>query len=307
MRYVITGGSSFIGVALTEFLIKEKHEVYIVCRKTSTTINLIPKNENVHVILYDGMDDVRSVSLHVHSADVWIHLAWAGTGHDCRNDKNIQTKNINDSLMAVNTANKLGCKIFVDAGSQAEYGFVSGVLTEDTPCKPENEYGKAKLEFGIRCREICHGYGMKHIHLRILSVYGETDHEWTLVMSCIRKMLANEDVELSSCLQMWNFVYIRDAVKQIYLLIQNALMDDELTSEVYNIASEDTRKLKSFVEEMYELTDSHSKLLYGYYKPANVVSLNPDVAKTKKATGGFISDYSFKDVVNRIIEKYKNN
>ena len=62
--------------------------------------------------------------------------------------------------------------------------------------------------------------------------------------------------------------------------------------------------LKQFVEEMYSLTGSTSILNYGAVKPANVVSLNPDMTKTEKATG-FISGHRFKDVINTIIQNYK--
>ena len=148
---------------------------------------------------------------------------------------------------------------------------------------------------------------MKFIHLRIVSIYGDTDHLWTLVMSSIRKMLNNEDVQLSSCEQKWNFVYIKDAVKQMFLLCEHALNTSDFKSETYLIGSKDTRVLKDYVNEMYKLTESKSRLLFGEYTPANVVSLEPIMDKTEAATGGFISDYTFEQVVKIIINNYKNN
>ena len=126
-------------------------------------------------------------------------------------------------------------------------------------------------------------------------------------MSSIRKMLKNEDVQLSSCQQKWNFVYIKDAVKQMYLLCQHALETEDFKSEIYLIGSHDTRILKDYVIEMYKLTESKSNLIFGGYTPVNTVSLEPIMDKTEKATGGFISDYSFGDVVRIIINKFKKN
>ena len=57
---------------------------------------------------------------------------------------------------------------------------------------------------------------------------------------------------------------------------------------------------------MYSLTGSTSILNYGAVKPVNIVSLNPDMTKTEKATR-FISNHTFKDVINIIIQKYKDN
>ena len=307
MKYLITGGASFIGVALTKFLTDCGNDVIVVCRRESKTLGNIPKNDRVRTVLYDGLEAISSICQFVDSADVFVHLAWAGTSHEGRHDKTLQDDNIKYSLEAIDVANSLHCKLFVETGSQAEYGYVNTPFTEDTPCHPDNEYGRAKCEFGKKASAKCQEFGMKYIHLRIISIFGETDHAWTLVMSSIRKMLNNEDVQLSSCEQLWNFVDINDAVKQLFLLCQYALEKNDFTSDVFHIGSNDTRKLRSFVEEMYILTGSKSKLLFGKYTPANVVSLNPSMEKTQMATGGFISSRTFGQVVNCIINNFKNN
>lgn len=307
MNYIITGGSSFIGVALTKLLIGRNHNVYVVCRETSKSNANIPNSEYVHTVYYKDMSDIHSITKSIETADVFIHLAWAGTSHGGRHNKNLQDSNVTYSLEAIEVAHQLGCKLFVEAGSQAEYGFVNAPFDENTECHPENEYGRGKLEFGEKASKRCQEFGMKFIHLRIVSIYGESDHMWTLVMSCIRKMLNNEDVLLSTCEQNWNFVYIKDAVKQMYLLCEHALKSPDFISEIYLIGSKDTRVLKDFVYEMMRLTDSSSKLVFGGYTPANIVSLDPIMDKTEKATGGFLSDFSFSDVVKIIINNYKHN
>ena len=307
MKYVITGGSSFIGVALTELLISYGHQVNVICRRTSKTNSNIPKSDRVHIVKYEDMSDIRSIESQIDEADVFIHLAWTGTSHEGRHDKALQDKNIQYSMDAIDVAHHLGCKLFLQAGSQAEYGFVDKPFDENTECHPDNEYGRGKLEFGIKGSARCIDLGMKYIHLRIVSIYGDTDHQWTLVMSCIRKMLKNEEVLLSSCQQKWNFVYIKDAVKQMYLLCKHALETEDFKSEVYLIGSHDTRVLKDYVLEMYKLTNSKSNLCFGGYTPANNVSLEPIMDKTEKATCGFIADYTFGEVVKMIINNYKNN
>jgi len=304
-KYIITGGSSFIGVALSELLISMGHEVFIVCRNSTKTIDKIPQSNLLKIIFYEDISDIKSIVNFIDDADVFIHLAWAGTSHEGRNDRHLQEENIHYSLEAIHIAKKLGCKLFVESGSQAEYGYTTDLITEESPCHPENEYGKAKLEFGGLATELCGELGLKYIHLRIISIYGDTDHLWTLVMSSIKKMLNNEDIELSDCTQKWNFVYIKDAVKQMYSVCKYALANPDFKAEVYHIGSDDTRPLIEFIQEMYELTNSHSRLLFGAYKPANVVSLNPSMNKTKIATGGFVSDYSFHEVVKKIIKNFE--
>lgn len=304
MKYIITGGNSFLGTALCKLLVSNNHEVVVACRKTSNVDN-VPRSPSVNIIRYEGLDNMKSLSTIGH-ADVFVHLAWNGTGHNGRDNHEIQVQNIECSLDAIDMAHQLGCSLFVEAGSQAEYGIVEGKMRETTACCPKNEYGKAKLKFGELASEKCQNIGMKFMHLRILSVFGETDHPWTLVMSCIRKMLNNEDVQLSSCEQLWNFISVPDAVKQIYLLCQHAINDSHFKSEIYLIGSNDTRVLRSFVDEMYHLTKSKSKLLFGLCNNSRVVSLNPNMSKTEKATGGFVSDFTFGQIVTNIIRNFKN-
>jgi len=139
------------------------------------------------------------------------------------------------------------------------------------------------------------------VHLRIFSVYGENDHSYTLVMSLVRKMLNNESMDLSSCLQNWNYVYSKDAAKLISGLCSYADGMPDFQSEIYNIASDDTRVLRDFVERIRELTGSMSVLNYGAITPPNYVSLQPCIAKVQKVVN--IQFTSFDEVIRKIIEK----
>lgn len=303
MKFVITGATSFIGLELVDFLISQHHQVVAVCRPSSKGLSKIPYG--VEIVLAE-MPEYGNLYQDIEHADVFVNLAWGGTGHDGRNVHDVQKENVINTIAAMFAADKMGCKVFVESGSQAEYGTVLEKITEETPCHPFSEYGKAKLEVQNRLFELSEQLGMKYIHLRIFSLFGENDHPWTLVMSCINKMLLNDSVDLSPCTQNWNFLYVKDAVRQIAGLCNYAVNSAEFQHEVFNIASKDTRMLRDFVMEMYMLTKSKSELKFGAITPANVVSLDPDVSKTEVATG-FISEHSFEDIINIIISNFKSN
>ena len=209
-----------------------------------------------------------------------------------------------NTIAAMFGADKIGCRLFVEAGSQAEYGTVLTPISEATPCNPFSAYGKAKLEVCRRLSELSAELGIKYLHLRIFSLFGEGDHPWTLVMSSLGKMLRNEAVDLSPCTQHWDFLYVKDAVRQMASLCDYALTSKDFRSEVYHIASGDSRPLKDFVERMKVLTGSGSELNYGAVTPQYVVSLQPDMSKTQ-AVVGRLCEYSFDDVINRMIEKLR--
>lgn len=303
MKFIITGATSFIGAELTRFALSMGDEVIAVCRKDSAGISKLGEHPNLRIV-YSELSEYANLSGQIEKGQVFINLAWEGTGHSGRNLTDIQQDNIAHSLEAIKVAAGTGCALFVEAGSQAEYGTVLERISEKTSCHPFSEYGKAKLAVKEQGSKIANALGLKYLHLRIFSLFGEEDHPWTLVMSCLKKMVNNEPIDLSPCTQNWNFLYVKDAVKQIYLLCQYALRNSGYKAEVFNIASKDTRILKAFVDEMYSLAQSKSELNFGAIAPTNVVSLDPDVSKTEAATG-FISQYVFKDIVNHIIRNCK--
>lgn len=297
MKFVITGATSFIGLELTRYLLEHKHTVVAVCRPNSKGTVAIP--EGVEIVTSE-MCDYGELHNKISSADVFINLAWSGTGHDGRNVADIQNENIAYTIDGMHSAKKIGCKLFLEAGSQAEYGSTTAPQKEDSVCNPFSEYGKAKLKVKDELFALSEKLGIKYIHLRIFSIFGENDHPWTLVMSAIDKMLKNEPLELSPCTQNWNFLYVKDAARIITLLCENAVKEPTFKHEIYNVASNDTRVLKNFVERIKILANSSSKLNYGAIIPENLVSLQPDLTNTIQ-TSRFEDFHGFDYVIKAII------
>lgn len=308
--FIVTGATSMIGIELCQYISSfSDNKVYAVCRKDSQGLNRLPVKDNIKII-YSDLQHISCIVDEIDNADVFINLAWTNTDHEGRNSADLQGVNVDFAKEAIRIAALKGCKFFVEAGSQAEYGYVSDLITEETPCNPKVEYGKAKLRVLNEGSILCNSLGVRYLHLRIFSVFGENDRSWTLIMSAINKMMKNEDMELSSCTQSWNFLYVGDCAKQIYLLCKYLIQDPDFNSGVYHVASKDTRPLKEYVEEMKSVLKSSSILKYGNVVPVNQVSLNPSVIKTENAIG-FTNEVSFaeaiKIIANKIQLKNKEN
>ena len=230
---------------------------------------------------------------------MFIHLAWAGTSHEERNISSIHEENVRMSLECVRLAKRMGCSLYVDAGSQAEYGIVSGTITEETSCNPISAYGKGKLKMYQDTKALTEQLDMKYIHLRIFSVYGENDHDDTLIKSAMRKLKAGELFEMRSGGQKWNYLYVGDAARQIAELSLYAFAKSNFSCEVYNIASEDTRQLKDFVIAMKEIVNSSSELRFGGYDREKDVNLAPDISKLTAIVSP-ITKYKFENMIRKI-------
>ena len=304
MKIIITGATSFIGLHLMQYLLDEGHEVIAVCRKNSRNLASLV-NKNVEIVFSD-MQEYSTLGNKIINADAFINLAWGGTTHKERFNNDIHEENIKYSLDALEVAENIGCKIFVEAGSQAEYGICTQLITTDTPTIPFSDYGKAKLRMKQLAFEKSEEMAIKYLHLRIFSTYGEGDKPWTMIISCLNKMLNNAPVELSPCTQKWNFLYVKDAVKQIAKLIEYGINTNSFKHEVFHIASKDTRVLKDFILEMKSITNSNSDLLFGAIQPQQLVSLDPDISKTENAIG-FISNHTFENGISHIINNMRND
>ena len=295
MKFFITGASSFIGVELCRYLADNGHQVIAMSRRANEHLEEIAKDGHLEVFRAD-MQTLPELAKDV-KADVFVHLAWAGTTHEERNNPAIHEENVRLSLEYVKLARRMGCKLYVDAGSQAEYGIVPGVITEDTPCNPFSAYGKGKLKMYQESSVLTKELGLKYIHLRILSVYGENDHDETLIKSALKKLKVNQPIEMRSGGQKWNYVYVKDAARQIAELSIHAVNDETFHQEVYNIASNDTRKLQDFIIAMKEIMGSGSELSFGGYNPEKDVNLNPDTKKIGEIVNPLTS-HVFEEVIN---------
>lgn len=301
---VITGATSFIGINLIKELLKtDSYKIYAVVRENSLKISMLPKDKRV-IIVHADMSEYDQLPEKV-SDNVYcfVQLAWNGTRAPNRDNVEIQRKNYEYSVKALNSAIKMNARVFLTAGSQAEYGPQAGLVTETTKANTQTEYGKFKLKFYNTAKELCKKHDIKFYEPRFFSLYGYGDYEKTLVISVLRKMLKNEKCDLTDCTQDWNFLHIRDAAHGMKMLIQNISIEDG----IYNFGSINTRQLKEFVKEMKHISVSKSLLNFGAiaHNDSGKNGLKPCVSKLLSI--GWHEQISFDDGIKELVEQLKDD
>lgn len=299
-RAVITGPTGAIGVALIEKCIKEKVEVLAICHKNSRRIANIPVDPLVK-ILEKNLDELCTLEVESEQEDydVLYHFGWNGTFGDTRNDMPLQVQNIQYTLDAVSLAEKLGCKGFVGAGSQAEYGRVEGLLKPDLKTNPENGYGMAKLCAGQMSRQVCAQKNIRHIWARILSVYGPCDGENTMVISTLRKLRGGKKTSFTKGEQLWDYLYSEDAAEALYLLGEKGK-----DGKVYCIGSGQARPLREYIEIMGQAAGAEYIEGLGElpYAQKQVMHLQADITDLVEDTG-FCVKIPFEEGCRKTLEK----
>ncbi len=295
MRIIMTGATSFVGAAAVRALLKRGHTVTAVVRPGSHKINTITEKngqalleKRLFVVENELSEPERLPGKLPEGGDVFCHFGWGGSGSNARTDKKLQERNLADSLRTLEAAKALGCRRFLFSGSQAEYGLHEGLMTEESPCRPRSAYGEAKLSMCQKGEALSKALGLTYLHVRIFSAYGPGDHPWTLVESCLAAFLEGKELALGACTQEWNFLYIEDLADALCALCEApAEAFAGLASPVFNLAGDETRLLKEFVEEIHTLCGGHGMPHYNT-RPENaegIVNLIPSIEKLEKTTG----------------------
>lgn len=289
----ITGPTGAIGMALIKKCIDEGVRVLAFVRPDSDRLDRIPDNPMV-VTVKCGLDGLKDFDPELLECDVFYHFAWAGTFGDVRNNMPLQERNAAYVLDAVRLAKRMNAKVFIGAGSQAEYGRVEGMLTASTPTNPENGYGIYKLKAGNESRELCRELGLVHIWTRILSVYGPYDGNGTMIMSTISKLLRGEKPSLTKGEQIWDYLYSDDAANAMFLLGKAGCAEaysGNVDGKVYVIGSGIGKPLAEYIQIMRDAIDPSLPLGIGDvpYGPRQVMHLQADISDLQRDTGFEVS------------------
>lgn len=262
MTIAITGATSMLGIATIKECINQNINVIAFCRPLSKNLNRIPNNDFVRIIECD-LDSMQEFNVEQLKADVFIHFGWTFTDREGRNNPSKQMKNVQYTLDAVSLAQRLGCRKFIGAGSQAEYGTPNTILKEDTPVNPVVPYGVAKYSAGRFSKIECEKIGLEYNWVRILSVYGTNDLPGTLISQLIYNAKNNIPMGLSGCEQTWDYLFEDDAGRAFVAISKNGVK-----GRVYNLGSGQGRKLKDFVQEIIDIVNPEYKPNFGI-KPYN--------------------------------------
>ena len=299
---IITGATGAIGIALSKLLSEKNIPVLAVIRKNSARRKYIDGLPDVDILECDISDfDIVEADGSVHY-DVIFDLAWEGSDQGSRQNPDIQKKNIEYIPSIIRFAQRSGCKTFIGAGSQAEYGRVSGKINEEHPLNPVTEYGKAKLQVENLSREICTAKGIRYVWPRIFSVYGPGMGMDSLITYSISEIMKGNSPKMTKGEQIWDFMYADDAALALYLLAVN-----ESAEGVYCISGGEGMSVREYTTIIRDVANPEVELKFGEipYQENQVMELVGDISKLKKETG-FKSSVPFDVGIMRMVEWMKS-
>ena len=295
-RVIVTGATGAVGSAVVRRALERGMEVLCIIHQGSTRMGNLPISDKLK-ITECNLSDYKYLTIDG-QYDAFIHMSWEKTFGASRDDAEVQTRNIQYTLDAVKLAHRCGCKVFVGAGSQAEYGVKSVDLTPNLSVNPESGYGIAKYAAGKLSAMLCKSLGLRQNWVRILSVYGPNDGENTLISYVIRELKAGRSPELTKCEQTWDYLYADDAGDAIL-----AVAEKGKDGKAYPLGSGKGRKLSEYIEEIRNIINPSVDIQFGVkgYYPHQPMHLVADISDLIDDIG-WKSKFLFAEGINKILK-----
>lgn len=248
MKYLVTGGSGFIGHNVVRFLETLGHQCLVI--DTNTNYGFIPREEIDYLLSHRSQkfkspikhldirdDELLPTAFMVFKPDCVIHLASFPRQKVVEQDPVSASDVMNTGLInLLEKSKQFGVKKFVYVSSSMVYGDFESDVTESAECHPIGQYGIMKL-MGERLVEDYSRRGcFEHVIIRPSAVYGEWDVEDRVVSKFMLTAMRGGTLRVNGPDEVLDFTYVEDTAMGITLA---ATCDS--SRGIYNITRSDSK------------------------------------------------------------------
>ena len=136
---------------------------------------------------------------------------------------------------------------FIYASSSMVYGNCQEeTITEESPCKPIEIYGTAKLAGEITTKGLCSFHNIPWTIVRPSAVFGPTDMNNRVSQLILDKAMSNNNIEIYGKDEKLDFTY----VKNLSLGFVKVATNKKGTNEIFNITNGEAHTIVQFLEEV---------------------------------------------------------
>ncbi len=294
---IVTGANGFVGSNLVNKLAEKEIHVFALVRdKATCKIN----NNKYITIIQCKMDEYKEAEKIFEDIkiDVFYHYAWAGTTGNRRSDYKLQLENVEYTCDAIKLAKKLEIKKFIFAGSIIEYEYTKCIQEKGACLGLNNVYGIAKLTARHMGKTLADEIGIEFIQTTISNIYGPGEVSPRLLNTTLRRMLSGERTKFTTCEQLYDFIYIDDAVEAYYMIGLYGKKNNN-----YYIGNKKPKKLKEFICEIRNCINKELEIGFGEIE-FNGVSLSYNEFNTNLIYDelGFSIKNSFENGIKKTIK-----
>ena len=300
MKFIVTGGSGFIGSHLSRFLINNNHEVIVVDdlrRGNLKNLEDIKDKIQFEKINILDFEEMKNISTNI---DGIFHQAALGSVPQSFKEPEeyfrviaIGTENI------LKLAKECNCKV-VYASSSSVYGNQTKFpIQEDATKNPLNPYGKAKLEAEKFAKQYSQN-NVQVIGLRYFNVFGigQNPNYAGVIPRFIERLSQNKPPIIEGDgTHIRSFTFIDDVVDANWKAFQS-----NVSHTFLNIASNTSTSINSLAKLMIELYDMTFEPEYTSSRPGDIQKSVADTSLAKQLIN-WESNTSLEDGLRKILAK----
>ena len=307
MKALITGVDGFVGKYLSEYLLKQKYEVY------GTTILEEYRNEKIKIFKMDLLDskEVNKV-IEMIKPDKIFHLAGqSAVGLSWKNPVLTVDINVNGTLNLLEAVreNCINSKILI-IGSSDQYGPIKPEecpVNENKEQNPQSPYGVSKKTQEEMSLLYVKAYKMNIIMVRAFNHIGAGQGKNFVVADFASKIVEIEKgsepvLKVGNLETFRDFTDVRDIVRGYDLLLEKGVI-----GEVYNIGSGEKIKVSEVLKKLVNMSKKEIKIEIDpdKFRPVDVPIVVCDNSKIKKDTG-WETEILIDNTLKEVLEYWRN-
>ena len=257
MRVLLTGGLGFIGKRFIDNF-QNSHDLIVFT--TENSIKNFNPTEIPKVIIEKGSieDDSFQKIMLKHKPEVVIHLAAKSGLKNCEeNPDSAFTCNVFGTYNVIKTCAEMNSKLIFISSREVYGETINESTKEDDPLFPNNIYGITKMLAETLIINMSQKYNVDYIILRLTNVFGPGPYERG-VNKIIKMAVKDKKIQIYGGEQVVNIVYVDDIIE----LINSILCKKCSWNKIFNVGSNNTLKIKKFVDEVKRLVDNDIDIEY---------------------------------------------
>jgi nucleoside-diphosphate-sugar epimerase len=308
-RVLVFGATGFIGPWLVRMAAQHGAHVVVAGRNAAAAAALREWSGGTLDSLECDVTDDDRVQRTVAAArpHITFNLAGYGVNPDERDDA--EAHRVNGRFVGVLCAavsrwhdTAWSGAALVNAGTQLEYGPITGELREELAPQPTTSYGRSKLQGTLALQECAAASGLVAIAARLFNVYGPGERAGRLLSAMMHAAGAGLDLPLTSGEQLVDFMYVEEVAEG---LLRLGLAHGAEPGEIVNLAMGRLISVRAFAElAARQLGMPSERLLFGVLPP-RAETLKYDAVSTERLRQltGWTPVVDADDGIRRTIER----
>lgn len=263
VRVLVLGGTGFLGRGLVRLLVDAAADLHCVVRPSAYSRQRLDL-ATVHSLDLVDLDQTASLVKQLRPAVVF-NLAGYGVDPDEKQAANESlARRLNADLpesiaraVAEIRSNRWIGRQIVHVGSIAEYGPISGQVSEGIEPRPAGIYGETKLGGTVGLARAARETGVQALTARLAQVYGPGEHAGRLLPQLIAARLSGRLDPLTVGTQRKDFTFVADVAEGLLRLG----LTPGIPGECVNLATGRCTPVRDFVIEAAYLLRLPTELL----------------------------------------------